>query len=79
MKTDKEVKAEFKKKASSEPEKNYPVEKLKSHGFNRAKCQNCGKYFWALDLKRKMCGDSSCSGGYSFIGNPPTKKRPGFI
>lgn len=75
MKSDKEIKAEYKKKASQEPEKNYPVKKLKEYGFSRNKCEHCGKYFWAQGLKRKMCGDSACSGGYSFIGNPPTKKK----
>ena len=74
MKTDKEVKKEFKLKASKEPEKNYPVEKIKSYGFHRDHCEKCGKYFWAQDESRKVCGDSTCSGGYSFIGNPPTKK-----
>ena len=75
MKTDREVKGEFKKKASAEPEENYPVGKLKANGFFRGKCKNCGGFFWALDQKREVCGDSACSGGYSFIGNPPTKKR----
>src|SRR3989344_6522650 len=74
MKANKEVKAEFKLKASKEPEKNYPTAKLKAHGFSRNKCGNCGKFFWSLDSKIKVCGDSACSGGYSFIGNPPTKK-----
>ena len=74
MKADKEVKAEFKLKASKEPEKNYPTAKLKAHGFSRNKCGNCGKFFWSLDSKRKVCGDSACSGGYSFIGNPPGRK-----
>ncbi len=74
MKPDKEVKAEYKKKASQKPEKNYPVAKLEAHGFSRHRCGRCGKHFWALDAERKVCGDSACSGGYSFIGNPPTKK-----
>ncbi|MCR4369179.1 MAG: alanine--tRNA ligase-related protein, partial [archaeon] len=74
MKSDKEVKAEFKKKASAAPEKNYPVQKLKEYGFYRNKCENCGKFFWNQDAKRKVCGDAECTGGYSFIGNPPSKK-----
>ncbi|HZX19771.1 MAG TPA: alanine--tRNA ligase [archaeon] len=74
MKSDKEIKVEYKKKASAEPEKNYPVAKIKEHGFSRKKCSSCGKNFWALDTNRKVCGDSNCSGGYSFIGNPPSKK-----
>ncbi len=74
MITDKEVKAEYKKKASQEPEKNYPVAKLQAHGFSRKKCTECAKHFWSQDEGRKVCGESACSGGYSFIGNPPAKK-----
>ena len=74
MKTDKEIKAEFKVKASTEPDKNYPVGVIKSKGFQRNKCEKCGKFFWSLDSERTVCGDSTCCGGYSFIGNPPTKK-----
>src|SRR3989344_4996175 len=79
MKSDKEIKVEYKKKASAEPEKNYPVAKIKEHGFSRKKCSSCGKNFWALDTNRKVCGDSNCSGGYSFIGNPPSKKGVDYL
>ncbi|MFH1390886.1 MAG: alanine--tRNA ligase [Candidatus Diapherotrites archaeon] len=74
MKTDKEVKADFKAKASAEPEKNYPVGKLKEYGFHRGKCEKCHKFFWSQDSERKICGDSTCTGGYSFIGDSPAKK-----
>ncbi|MEK6957751.1 MAG: alanine--tRNA ligase [archaeon] len=74
MKADKEVKKEFKLKASKEPEKNYPVAALKKYGFTRHQCSKCQKFFWSQDSSWKVCGDSSCSGGYSFIGNPPSKK-----
>jgi len=73
MKTDKQVKEEYKKKASEEPEKNYPVKKIKEYGFSRSQCAVCKKHFWSQE-ERKVCGDSTCSGGYSFIGDPPTKK-----
>jgi len=74
MLSDKEIKVKYKEKAGLEPEKNYPVGKLKERGFFRRKCQNCGKFFWSLDFGRRVCGDSACVGGYSFIGNPPSKK-----
>ncbi|MFH1586615.1 MAG: alanine--tRNA ligase [Candidatus Diapherotrites archaeon] len=75
MKSDKEVKKEFKEKASKEPEKHYPVEMLKNTGFTRIKCEKCGKFAWTTDAERKVCGDAACSGGYQFIGNSPAKKQ----
>jgi alanyl-tRNA synthetase len=76
---DKEVKKEFKKKAQQSPEKFYPVGALKELGFSRSKCSNCGTYFWAVDRKRTICGDSNCVGGFSFIGNSPAKKKLDYI
>ena len=74
MPTDKEVKEQFRQKAMNEPEKHYPFEMLKSSGFQRKKCPKCGVYFWAR-TERSTCGNANCQGGYTFIGNPPTKKR----
>ena len=75
MKSDKEVKAEFRLLASKEPEKHYPVQILKQEGFHRNKCSNCGKFFWNLKSDAKFCGDPACSGGYKFVGNSPAKKQ----
>ncbi len=75
MLSDREVKADFRARASLSPEKHYPVAPLKARDFARKKCSNCGKCFWAADAERGVCGDSACSGGYSFIGNPPGKKE----
>ncbi len=75
MKTDKEVKAEFKKAAGKDFEKYYPIKVLKEKGFYREKCENCGTAFWSTDPKRKLCGNSACIGGYKFIGSPATKKQ----
>ena len=44
------------------------------NGFERRECKSCGRFFWTLDPERTLCGDSPCS-PYSFIGNPPTKKK----
>ena len=43
MLTDKEVKAEFKLRASKNPEKYYAVEVLKKQGFHRNKCKQIVK------------------------------------
>ena len=79
MKTDKQVKAEFRFLASKEPEKHYPVQILKQEGFHRNKCSACGKHFWNLEPQAKLCGDPSCSGGYKFVGNSPAKKQFDYI
>src|SRR3989344_366460 len=78
MKTDKEIKAEFKKKASESPEKYYAVKHLKKEGFMRKKC-SCGTHFWTVNKDQKLCGDPSCSGGFRFIGNSPAKEELDYI
>lgn len=75
MKTDKQVKAEFRETASKNPEKHYPVKVLKQNGFSRHKCQTCGKFFWSTHSDAKACGDPACSGGYRFVGDSPAKKQ----
>src|SRR3989338_515941 len=56
-------------------EKYYPVDFIKSKGFSRNKCKFCSKYFWNINKNRNFCGDSTCEGGYSFIGNSPAKNK----
>ena len=38
-------------------------------GFQRKKCEKCGKFFWTRDGARKSCGDPPCD-PYTFIGSP---------
>ncbi|MBI4153275.1 alanine--tRNA ligase, partial [Candidatus Woesearchaeota archaeon] len=76
---DKEVKAEFKKTAQKNPERNYPVKALKELGFLRNQCSNCKTYFWCMDKNITFCGDSACVGGFHFIGNSPAKKKLDYI
>ncbi len=64
--------------ASKEPSKFYPVSLLKSLGYKRQKCSKCNKFFWSIN-DRDVCGDTNCEGGYSFIGDPPTKRRLEFV
>ena len=75
---EKKIKAEFKAKAKKNPEKYYPVEVLKSEGFSRRSCKKCDTAFWSTAV-RDVCGEPECSGGYSFIGNSPAKKKMDFI
>ncbi len=53
-------------------EKYWKVELFEKEDFSRYQCSNCSKYFWSL-VERETCGDTPCEGGYSFIGNSPSK------
>ncbi|MEM2250955.1 MAG: alanine--tRNA ligase [Candidatus Hadarchaeales archaeon] len=52
----------------------YNVRLFREEGFVRKKCSGCGRFFWTLDPARETCGDTPCV-EYSFIGDPPTKRR----
>nr|MDO8112315.1 alanine--tRNA ligase [Candidatus Sigynarchaeota archaeon] len=73
MLTDKQQKKEFKKVASSDPDKFYPTRKLKAEGFIRKQCTKCGMYFWTANKTRTVCGDPACSGGFDVVTNNPSK------
>ena len=75
MKSPKEI---LQERFSSEYGKYYAVELFERKGFARKKCANCGKHFWTLKPDRKICDDSTCS-PYTFIGDPPTKKRLDYV
>ena len=47
---------------------------LSDNGYERKNCTKCGKVFWTIDPKRQTCGEVPCD-PYSFIGNPPTRKK----
>jgi len=78
MPTDKEIKKEFKEKASKEPDKYYATSVLKKEGFSRKKCSKCGTYYWSV-TNDNVCGNPACSGGFRFIGNTPAKKKLDYI
>ena len=46
----------------------YTVELFKEKGHARKQCSNCGLFYWTLDSDRQTCGDTTCEGGYKFIG-----------
>jgi alanyl-tRNA synthetase len=79
MPTDKEIKKEFKLKASQNPDDFYATAALKREGFSRGKCVRCGIFFWSVVGSQKTCGDPSCSGGFRFIGNTPAKNKLDYI
>ncbi|MBN1156029.1 alanine--tRNA ligase, partial [Candidatus Woesearchaeota archaeon] len=75
---DKQVKKEFKLKASKEPDKYYATSVLNEEGFMRKQCK-CGTFFWTTDEKRTFCGDPSCAGGFKFFDKSPAKKQLDYI
>jgi alanyl-tRNA synthetase len=74
MKSDKEIKKEFKIEASKSPERYYAVDALKREGFERAQCSNCKKFYWSTK-KRDVCGDAECMKGVTLFSNNP-KRNP---
>jgi alanyl-tRNA synthetase len=78
MPTDKEIKKEFKAKASKEPDKYYATSVLKSEGFERKKCAKCGTFFWST-INDDICGNPACSGGFRFIGDTPATRKLDYI
>ncbi|MEX2060744.1 MAG: alanine--tRNA ligase-related protein, partial [Nitrosopumilaceae archaeon] len=67
-------KEEILSKFSADPVKYYKVKLFEEQGFERKSCAKCGRFFWTLDGNRSYCPKDS-DDTYSFIGNPPTKKR----
>ncbi|NPV63391.1 MAG: alanine--tRNA ligase [Methanotrichaceae archaeon] len=56
------------------PEEEYRLDFFADEGFQRKKCESCGKFFWTRDQARKTCGDPPCD-PYTFIGAPVFKRE----
>jgi len=67
-------KKEILSKFSTDPERYYKVKLFENEGFMRKPCTICKRFYWTIDENRINCPDHS-DDTYSFIGNPPTKKR----
>jgi len=78
MLTDKEVKKEFRKKASASPDKYYATGVLKEEGFIRKKCK-CGKWFWTVNEGQTQCGEPECVGGFRFFDDNPAKNKLDYV
>ena len=79
MPDDKDIKAEIKNIARRSPEKHYPISELKDNGFIRKACKKCQTNFWTIDRSREVCGNATCSNGFTFIGNSPAKKKLSYL
>jgi alanyl-tRNA synthetase len=60
---------------SANPDKYYKVALFNEVGFERHKCNLCGKFFWSL-VDRAVCPDHEA---YGFLGSPPTSKHLDYI
>lgn len=69
MKSDKEIKKNFKIEACESPDDFYPTNFLKNEGFVRKKC-SCGTFFWTVNRKQENCGDPSCIGEIDILKTP---------
>ncbi|MBI4440919.1 alanine--tRNA ligase [Candidatus Woesearchaeota archaeon] len=78
MPTDKDIKKEFKLKASKTPEKYYATGVLKGEGFMRRQCA-CETFYWTVNADQETCGDPACSGGFRFFDKPPAKNKMDYI
>jgi alanyl-tRNA synthetase len=57
-------------------EDEYRLDFFVDEGFQRKKCEKCGKFFWTRDNARKTCGDPPCD-PYTFIGSPVFSREHG--
>ncbi|MFW9952230.1 MAG: alanine--tRNA ligase-related protein, partial [Candidatus Thorarchaeota archaeon] len=78
-KTDKELKREFKKIASKDPDNYFPTKSLRKLGYMRKQCKSCGTYFWTVLKNRTVCGDPICSGGFQVTIDNPAKVKLSYI
>ncbi len=56
MKTDREIKKEFKAMARKDPDSYYATSVLKSEGFSRHECASCGTFFWSTQTAQTAVG-----------------------
>jgi alanyl-tRNA synthetase len=59
------------------PKEEYSLQFFKEEDYIRKICPKCGKYFWTQNPSQKTCGEANSDecAYYTFIDNPPTKKR----
>ncbi|MGM5481609.1 MAG: alanine--tRNA ligase [Nanobdellota archaeon] len=74
MLPDKEIKKQFRRTASENPEQYYAVDVLNEEGFRRGQCSKCGTWFWTVHKDQTTCGDAACQGGFTFLDNPASQE-----
>jgi len=66
------------KQFQKEWKQHYDLKLFQETGWLRKQCRKCGHFFWSVDRKRKLCGDSSCE-PYSFIGKKVSKLKLDYV
>ncbi|MFT4304848.1 MAG: hypothetical protein ACMXX8_02045, partial [Candidatus Woesearchaeota archaeon] len=79
MTSDKDIKKEFKKEISLDPDKYFPTQFLTSEGFFRIKCNKCSTYFWSIEKERTICGDPNCLGKTEITNKSPAKNKLSYV
>jgi len=59
------------------PQEEYHVSFFDEYGYVRKLCPTCREYFWTQNQDQKTCGELTPEGcaPYTFIDNPPTRRR----
>lgn len=59
------------------PKEEYDLPFFKETGYVRKQCPKCKEYYWTQLPDRATCGESNSEGcaSYTFINNPPTRKK----
>ncbi len=59
------------------PAKEYALPFFKESGYIRKHCPRCGEYYWTLNPDQETCGEATSDecACYSFIDNPPVKRK----
>ncbi|EGR33197.1 hypothetical protein IMG5_206857 [Ichthyophthirius multifiliis] len=50
------------------PQKYYPQKVFEKYGYTRHICPKCSNNYWRISPSQNTCGDSQCTGKYTFIG-----------
>ncbi|MFB6076745.1 MAG: alanine--tRNA ligase-related protein, partial [Candidatus Nanohaloarchaea archaeon] len=69
-----DLKQRIREEAGRQPEKFFAVDAIRSEGFFRDTCSECGTTFWSQNPDREVCGEPDCGDGYTFIGDSPAAK-----
>jgi alanyl-tRNA synthetase len=59
------------------PAEEYSLPFFKESSYVRKLCPKCGVYYWTQNADQETCGEATSEGcaSYTFIGNPPTRKK----
>ena len=71
------MKEQIRQEFSGDPSRYYKVRLFEEHGFERAACEKCGRFFWS-NSGRRFCPDDGPD-AFSFIGDSPAPKKMDYV